>query len=107
MSKNHPPVSAMSEIWRSVRGIAASALALALLLPSGAAAMDSTPRQTFDQARYALPLPPVRFLDSMRWMDWKPAAPVFKIDTLLLPGQIKPGIFELPSDGDRYLPHVS
>lgn len=107
MTRNHRPVSAIPEILRRGRGMAAGTLALAMLLPSAAFALDSTPRQPFDQAGRVLPLPPVRYLDSMRWMDWKPGTPVFKVDTLLLPDRIQPGIFRLPSDYERDLPHVS
>jgi hypothetical protein len=67
-------------------------------LPAGAFAMDSPPKVTSDRAGYMLPLPPIRYLDSMRWMDWKPSAPVFKVDTLLLPDSTQPGVFSLPSD---------
>ena len=48
-----------------------------------------------------------RYLDSMRWMDWKPSAPVFKVDTLLLPDSTQPGVFRLPWDYQRGLPRVS
>jgi hypothetical protein len=105
MTGNHKPVSAMSETLRSGRWMAAATLALALL-PSSAFAMDSTPRQAVEQAR-ALSLPQVRYLESMRWMDWKPAAPVFKVDTLLLPDGIRPGMFRLPSDPQPDLPSIS
>jgi hypothetical protein len=78
-----------------------------MLLPAGAFAMDSTPKVTPDRASYLLPLPPIRYLDSMRWMDWKPSVPVFKVDTLLLPDSTQPGVFRLPSDYQRDLPRVS
>jgi hypothetical protein len=54
-----------------------------------------------------LPLPPIRYTDSMRWMDWKPSAPVFKVDMLLLPDSTRPGMFRLPSDYEPDLPRVS
>ena len=34
----------------------------------------------------ALPLAPIPYLESMPWMQWKPTAPMLKIDTLLTPG---------------------
>jgi hypothetical protein len=40
-------------------------------------------------------------------MDWKPGAPVFKVDTLLLPDRLAPGTFRLPSDYERNLPSIS
>lgn len=107
MTEKCTPVAASSGLLRRSRGMAAGMLALALLLPSAAFAMDSTPRHSFDQAGQAFPLPPVRYLESMRWMDWKPAAPVFKVDTLLLPDLIQPGMFRLPSGTDRDLPGIS
>lgn len=107
MTEKRKPVPASAELLRRGRWMAAGMLALALLLPSAAFAMDSTPRHSFDQAGQALPLPPVRYLESMRWMDWKPAAPVFKVDTLLLPDLIQPGMFRLPSGTDRDLPSIS
>lgn len=73
-----------------------------MALPIGTLAMDSTPRETSDRAGYALPLPPIRYLDTMRWMDWKPSVPAFKVDTLLLPG-----VFRLPSEYEPDLPRVS
>ena len=105
MTGTDQPVSARPETARRGRWMAAATLAVTLLLPSSGFAMDSTPRQAFDQAR-ALSLPPVRYLDSMRWMDWKPAAPIFKVDTLLLPGGIQPSMFRLPSEQPD-LPSIS
>jgi hypothetical protein len=79
-------------------GRCAGAVALAMLLPIGAVAMDGTPNVTSARTGYEVPLPPIRHLDSTRWMDWKPSGPVFKVDTLLLPGSTQPGVFRLPSD---------
>jgi len=78
-----------------------------MLLPVGAFAIDSTPRETFDRSGHTLPLPPIRYLDTMRWMDWNPSVPVFKVDTLLLPDRTQPGVFRLPSDYAADLPRVS
>jgi hypothetical protein len=107
MTCNHSFVSAVSEILRRGRWAVVGTTALAMLLPSSTFAMDSTPRQPFDPAGRVLPLPPVHYLDSMRWMDWKPGTPVFNVDTLLLPDSTQPGILRLPSDYERGLPHVS
>jgi hypothetical protein len=107
MTRNHESVSAFPEILRHGRWIAAGTLTLAMLLPCEALAMDSTPRHALGQAGHALSLPPVRYLDSMRWMDWKPSAPVFKVDTLLLPDRLQPGNFRLPSEYERDLPSIS
>ena len=107
MTRNHKLVSAAVETWGRCRRILAGCFALAMLLPAGAFAMDSTPKLTSDRAGYVLPLPPIHYLDSMRWMDWKPSAPVFKVDTLLLPDSTKPGVFRLPSEYEPDLPRVS
>lgn len=107
MTRNHKLVSALVETLRRHRRVVAASFALAMLLPAGAFAMDSTAKVTSDQAGYMLPLPPIRYLDSMRWMDWKPSAPAFKVDTLLLPDSTQPGVFRLPSDYERDVARVS
>jgi hypothetical protein len=107
MTSNEKLVSAVVETLRRSRGIVAGTFVVVMLLPTGALGMDSTPRETFDRTAYALPLPPIGHLDSMRWMDWKPSAPVFKVDTLLLPDSTQPGVFRLPSDYERNLPRIS
>jgi hypothetical protein len=53
-----------------------------------------------------LPLPPIPFLDSMRWMSWKPSAPLFKTDTLLLPDNMQPSL-QLPFEHERSRPRMS
>ena len=96
------------EAPRRTPGIVAGILALAMLTPTGASGLDSTISQTAErQATGLLPLPPIRYLDSMRWMEWKPNAPVFKVDTLLLPDGPSLGSFRLPSQYERDLPRVS
>jgi hypothetical protein len=107
MTRNHELVSAIEKTFRRTRGVIAGPFALAMLLPTGALAVDSAPKETFDTAGHVLPLPPIRHLDAIGWMDWKPSAPKFKIDTLLLPDSNQPGVFRLPSDYARGLPHVS
>jgi len=88
-------------------GVATCALALAMLIPIGALAMDSTPKKTSDRAGYMLPLPPISYLETMRWMDWKPSVPTLKIDTLLLPDGTGPRVFHLPWDCEPDLSRVS
>lgn len=109
MTCNNTLVSARSGTSGSRAGrIVAGAFALAaMLLPLGAFGMDSKPMQTADRAGNVLPLPPIPYLDSMRWMSWKPSSPVFKIDTLLLPESTHPGLFRLPSGYERGFPRVS
>jgi hypothetical protein len=105
MIRNPNLVSSAVETF--TRKLAAGTLALAIVLPIGALAMDSTPKETSAQVGYALPLPSSRYLDTMRWMDWKPSVPVFKVDTLLVPDSTRPGVFRLPSDCAPNLPRVS
>jgi hypothetical protein len=107
MTGNEKLVSAFLETLRRGRTIAAGTFALAMLLPTGSFAMDSKHQGTLDRAGYVLPLPSIRYLDSMRWMDWKPSAPVLKVDTLLLPDSTQPGVFRLPSDYEHDLPRAS
>jgi hypothetical protein len=93
---------------RRTRKIVAGAFALAtMLLPFGAWGMDGSPKLTMDTAGNLLPLPPIPYLDSMRWMNWKPSAPIFKVDTLLFPDSARPGFFRMPTEYDRGLPRVS
>jgi len=92
---------------RRARRIVAGAFALATMLaPLGAWGMSSTPRPALDGAGNLLPLPPIPYLESMRWMSWKPDAPVFKTDILLLPDNVQPGHL-LPSEQERSLLRVS
>jgi hypothetical protein len=107
MTRNQKLVSAVVETLRRGREIVAGTFVVAMLLPTGALGMDSPPKETSDRTGHVLTLPPIRHLDSMRWMDWKPSAPVFKVDTLLLPDSTQPGVFRLPSDYERDLPRVS
>lgn len=88
-------------------GAIAFALALAVLIPTDALAMESTPKQTSARSGYVLPLPPIPYFETMRWMDWQPSAPAFKIDTLLLPDGTRPGVFRLPRDCEPDLARVS
>ena len=90
---------------RRARRIVAGAFALATMLaPLSAWGMDSTPRPALARAGNLLPLPPIPYLESMRWMSWKPDAPVFKTDILLLPNNVQPGHLQLH---ERSLPRVS
>ena len=109
MIKNPTLGSARAEkSERRARRIVAGAFALAtMLLPFGAWGMDSSPKLTADTAGNLLPLPPIPYLDSMRWMSWKPSAPIFKVDTLLLPDGARPGFFRIPTEDEPGFPRVS
>ena len=105
MTRNN---SARTQTYRRrTRRIVAGALALAALVPLEAWGMDSTPRRKVDGNGELLPLQPIPYLDSMRWMNWKPSAPLFRVDTLLQPDSAQPGFFRLPPDHARDLPRVS
>ena len=110
MIRNRAPVSARAERSQGrIRGIGGCAIALlTLLLPLGAWGMDNTPtRLPLDRAGNLLPLPPIPYLESMRWMNWKPSAPLFKTDTLMLPDSAQPGFFRIPFEYERSLPRMS
>lgn len=108
MTGTNKIVSARSEnSKRHGRALVACAFGLAaMLLPVGAWGLDSSLKQLVNRTDQ-LPLPPIPYLESMRWMSWKPNAPLFKVDTLLLPDGVQPGHFRLPSDYERDLPRVS
>jgi hypothetical protein len=78
-----------------------------MLLPFGAWGMDGSPKLSIDGAGKLLPLPPIPYLDSMRWMDWKPSAPIFKADSLLLPDSARPDFFRMPAEYERTFSRVS
>ncbi|MBI5323111.1 hypothetical protein [Bradyrhizobium sp.] len=108
MTRNNTLVSAQPgtskrRAWTLLAGVFALA---ATLPPIDAWGLDSSPKQAVNRTDQ-LPLPPIAYLESMRWMSWKPNAPLFKVDTLLLPDGIQPGQFRLPSDYERDLPRVS
>src|ERR1041384_8811542 len=92
---------------RRTRIIAAALALAAMLLPVAASGMDSTSRLDVDRAGNMLRLPPIRYLDSMRWMDWKPGAPAVKVDTLLVPDRDQPGVLRIPSANDRNFEKMS
>ena len=100
-------VSARAERSGHTRKIVAGVFALMMLVPFGAFGMDRASRRPADQAGNLLPLRPIPYLHSMRWMSWKPSAPPSKVDTLLLPDSPKSGFFRLPSDYERDLLRLS
>jgi hypothetical protein len=83
-------------------------LALGLSLPSGAFTMDSPPRPGDNgQAAHRLSLPPIPYFETMRWMNCTPGAPAFKVDTLLVPDALHPGLLGPPVENGRLLQQVS
>lgn len=107
MTTNRTALSTVVATFAPRQKIVACAFASAMLMPFGALAMESVPEDTSRQAGYVLPLPAIRDLDSIRWMDWKPNVPQLKVDTLLLPDSTQPGVFRLPSDYEPDLPRLS
>ena len=108
MTAHQTICSARAETFGRIRIIVAGACALAaMLLPNAAFGLDSAPQQIATRAGYLLQLPPIPYLDSMRWMDWRPSAPLLKVDTLLLPDGAQPSKFRHPFDDERDLTHVS
>jgi hypothetical protein len=73
---------------RVIGTLVTAALALVLVLASltNLAAVEGLSQKTAERSRDTLPLPRIRNLDSMPWMNWNPSAPTLRIDTLMLPG---------------------
>jgi hypothetical protein len=88
---------------RVIQNLMTAFLASALTLPSLAAwGMESPPRQVTAKAGEMLPLPPIRYLDSMPWMNWKVSArtPTLKIDIAHVPEHHALGYPEIASGID-------
>jgi hypothetical protein len=82
---------------RIVRNVLTASLASALTLPSLAPwGMDSSPKQAAAKAGDMMPLPPIRYLDSMPWMNWNTSAPTLRIDTRMSPTVTPWGIMQIP-----------
>ena len=72
---------------RVIGSLLTALLALVLVLASltNLAAVEGL-SQTAESANHTLPLPRIKYLESMPWMDWNASAPILRIDTLMLPG---------------------
>ena len=93
---------------RIVRNVLTALLASALTLPSLAAwGMDSSPKQAAAKAGDMMPLPPIRYLDSMPWMNWNTSAPTLRIDTLMSPTVTPWGILQIPQHRAKASPTFS
>lgn len=93
---------------RIVRNLLMAFLASALTLPSLAAwGMDSSPKQAAAKTGDMLPLPPIRYLDSMPWMNWNTSAPTLRIDTLMSPSVTPWGVPQTPQDRAKASPTFS
>lgn len=73
---------------RFIENLLTAALALVLVLASltNLAAVEGLSQRTAESRRDTLPLPRIRYLESMPWMNWNASAPTLRIDTLMLPG---------------------
>jgi hypothetical protein len=73
---------------RVVGNLLTAMLALVLVLASltNLAALEGLSRVAAERASHTLPLPRIRYLESMPWMNWNASAPTLRIDTLMLPG---------------------
>ena len=79
---------------RIIQRLMTALLASALTLPSIAAwGMESSPEQAVARAADMLRLPPIPYLDSMPWMNWKASAP-----TLMSPSVTPWGVLKSPRD---------
>ena len=84
---------------RIIQCLMTALLASALTLPSIAAwGMESSPEQAVARAADMLRLPPIPYLDSRPWMNWKASAPTLRIDTLMSPSVTPWGILKSPRD---------
>ena len=72
---------------RFIGNLLTATLALVLVLASltNLAAVEGLSQKTAESSRDTLPLPQIRYLDSMPWMNWNASAPTLPIDTLMLP----------------------
>ena len=84
---------------RIIQRLMTALLASALTLPSLAAwGTESSPEGAMARAGDMLRLPPIRYLDSMPWMNWKTSAPILRIDTLMSPSVTPWGVLKSPQD---------
>ncbi|MCA6125229.1 hypothetical protein J6500_25530 [Bradyrhizobium sp. WSM 1704] len=93
---------------RAIRNVMTALLAAVLMLPSLAAwGIESSPQPAAARAGDMLPLPPIRYLDSMLWMNWNAPAPTLRIDTLMSPSVTPWGILQAPQERTKASPAFS
>lgn len=93
---------------RVIRNLMTALLASALTLPSLAAwGTENSPVRAVTRTDGTLPLPPLRYLDSMPWMNWNTSAPTLRIDTLISPSVTPWGILQTPQDRAKASPTFS
>lgn len=72
---------------RFIGSLLTGTLALVLVLASltNLAAVEGLSQVAAERANHVLPLPRIRYIESMPWMNWNVSAPTLRIDTLILP----------------------
>jgi len=108
MIRNHTIDSARAEKQtnRVIRNLMTALLASVLTLPSLATrGMESSPQQAAAKPDGTLPLPPIPYLDSMRWMSWRTSAPTLRIDTLMSPSVTPWGVLQTSQDRAKASPN--
>jgi hypothetical protein len=72
---------------RVIESLLTAMLALVLVLASltNLAAVEGLSQVAAERPSHNLPLPQIRYLESMPWMNWNLSAPIMRIDTLMLP----------------------
>jgi hypothetical protein len=95
-------------IRRIIQNLMTALLASVLTRPSLAAwGVGSSPKQAAARTGDLLPLPPIRYLDSMPWMNWNTSAPTLRIDTLISPSVTPWGDLQTPQDRAKASPTFS
>ena len=110
MIRDHTIDSARAEKHtnRVIRNLMTALLASVLTLPSLAAwGMESSPQQAAAKPGGTLPLPPIRYLDSVPWMKWNASTPTLRIDTLISPSVTPWGVLQTPQDRTKGSPNFS
>lgn len=93
---------------RVIQNLMTALLASALTLPSLAAwGIEGSPNQASAKPGSVLPLPAIRYLDSMPWMNWNVSAPTLRIDTLMSPSVTPRGVLQTPQDRAKASPIFS
>ncbi len=90
-----------------VRYLLTAMLASALATPCLTARGNDSPLTAVATSPVELPLPAIPYLDSIPWMKWNAAAPMMKIDTLMVPNITPWGILQTPQDRAKARPTFS
>ena len=84
---------------RIIQRLMTALLASTLTLPSLAAwGTERSSEQLAARAGDMLRMPPIRYLNSIPWMNWKASAPTLRIDTLMSPSITPWGVLKSPQN---------